>query len=112
VKLTQEQRALEAFGEAWMRMRTIEEAVKAGEGASFVHYESVRKMQEASKALRDVMTAPLKAELEQGAGLRVAARELLALKRGPRDAAYWELKPIVWRRLSEALAQSTPEAQS
>lgn len=51
--------------------------------------------------------ARLRAQIEAGEQLRVAAKELLALKNGPRDAAYRELKPVVWRHLTAALAQAS-----
>lgn len=60
--LTLEQAAFEAFGEAWKRLRTVEEAVKAGEGASFTHREAIREMQAAAAAVRAAVLAPLAVE--------------------------------------------------
>ncbi|KQR40778.1 hypothetical protein [Deinococcus sp. Leaf326] len=60
--LTLEQAAFEAFGEAWKRLRTVEEAVKAGEGASFTHHEAIREMRAAAASVRAAVLTPLAAD--------------------------------------------------
>jgi hypothetical protein len=47
-----EQAAFEAFGDAWTRLRTVEQALKDGHGASFTHHDALQAMQTAAQAVR------------------------------------------------------------
>lgn len=47
-----EQAVFEAFGDAWTRLRTVEQAAKDGHGASFTHHAALQAMQAAAQAVR------------------------------------------------------------
>lgn len=47
-----EQATFEAFGDAWTRLRTVEQALKDGHGASFAHHAALLAMQAAAQAVR------------------------------------------------------------
>lgn len=47
-----EQAAFETFGDAWTRLRTVEQAAKDGHGASFTHHAALQAMQAAALTVR------------------------------------------------------------
>lgn len=62
--LPQEQAAFEAFGAAWARLRSVEEAVRAGDGPSSTHFSAIQEMQVQARELKVVLNAPALARAE------------------------------------------------
>lgn len=62
--LPQEQVAFEAFGAAWERLRSVEEAVRAGDGPSFTHASAIQEMQVQARELKVALSAPALARAE------------------------------------------------
>ncbi|PJI55737.1 hypothetical protein CTI14_02330 [Methylobacterium radiotolerans] len=62
--LPQEQVAFEAFGAAWERLRSVEEAVRAGDGPSSTHFSAIQEMQVQARELKVVLNAPALARAE------------------------------------------------
>ena len=62
--LPQEQAAFEAFGAAWERLRSVEEAVRAGDGPSSTHASAIQEMQVQARELKVVLNAPALARVE------------------------------------------------
>lgn len=48
----EEQAAFEAFGNSWVKLHAIEQAIRQGDGPSFSHREALREMQAAAGHLR------------------------------------------------------------
>lgn len=62
--LPQEQAAFESFGAAWERLRSVEEAVRAGDGPSSTHASAIQEMQVQARELKVVLSAPALARAE------------------------------------------------
>lgn len=74
--LPQEQAAFEAFGAAWERLRSVEEAVRAGDGPSSTHASAIQEMQVQARELKVVLNAPALARAE------AAEAEVMRLREG------------------------------